>query len=207
MSKFSFYVALIHYPVLNKEGRIIASSTTNLDLHDIARVCRTYGVKRYYVVQPLRAQRKLVTELLEYWQKGAGRVYNPDRQEALKILRVVPALTVALREIEEETTSPVLIGTDARPEYATLTYSEARKRLESGGSYLLLLGTAWGLAPKLLANCDFVLEPIKGCARDGYNHLSVRSAAAIILDRLLGEPWWKSLKEEEDVSRDQRDRK
>ncbi len=34
-------------------------------------------------------------------------------------------------------------------------------------------------------NADFFLEPIKGPS--DYNHLSVRSAVAIVLDRLLGE--------------------
>ncbi len=202
MMKTNFYVALIHYPVINKEGKVIASSITNLDLHDIARLCRTYGVRRYYIVQPLRAQRELVEELLEYWQKGYGRVYNPDRQEALKVVKVVPALEVALKEIEAEGEAPLLIGTDARPKYASLGFGEARTKITKGGTFLLLLGTAWGLAPKLLARCNYVLEPIKGCAKDGYNHLSVRTAAAIILDRLLGEAWWKSLKEEKDASGD-----
>ncbi len=204
-NKAAFYVALIHYPVINKEGKVIASSLTNLDLHDIARLCRTYGVRRYFVVQPLSHQRRLAEELLEYWQKGYGGVYNPDRQEALKILRVVPALEVALQEITSESQSPILLGTDARPEYATLDYAAARAKIAKGGAYLLLLGTAWGLAPKLLESCHYVLAPIKGRAEDGYNHLSVRSAAAIILDRLLGEAWWKSFKEEEDASGDKRD--
>ena len=180
------YVALIHYPVINKQGRIIASSITNLDLHDIARVCRTYGIKRYFVVQPLKDQRELIKELLEYWQNGYGRVYNPDRQEALSILRVVPSLAVALKEIGE----PVLVGTEARPGWANLSFLKAREMVNSGRPVLLLFGTAWGLAPKLLKKCDYVLEPLQGQA-DEYNHLSVRAAAAIIIDRLLGEPWWQ----------------
>jgi hypothetical protein len=44
----------------------------------------------------------------------------------------------------------------------------------------------WGLAPQALSLCTHVLEPVEGA--DGYNHLSVRSAAAVILDRLLGRP-------------------
>ena len=51
---------------------------------------------------------------------------------------------------------------------------------------LLLLGTAWGLAPEVLAMADGVLPPIRGVS--GFNHLSVRSAAAILFDRLLGAP-------------------
>jgi hypothetical protein len=49
---------------------------------------------------------------------------------------------------------------------------------------LLLLGTGWGLTETVLAQADHVLEPIMG--RTDYNHLSVRSAAAIIFDRFLG---------------------
>ncbi len=180
------YVALVHYPVLNKEGRIIASSITNLDLHDIARVCRTYGVKGYFVVQPLKDQRELVQELLEYWQNGYGRVYNPDRQEALRILRVVPSLAVAIKEAGH----PILIGTEARAGWANLSFRKGRELVHSGRPVLLLFGTAWGLAPKILTRCDYVLEPLRGQA-DEYNHLSVRAAAAIIVDRLLGEPWWQ----------------
>ncbi|AEH44526.1 Protein of unknown function DUF2168 [Thermodesulfatator indicus DSM 15286] len=191
MSDPKLYVALIHYPVINKEGKIIASSVTNLDLHDISRICRTYGVKRYYVVQPLREQRELVEELLTYWQSGYGRVYNPDREEALKVLKVVPSFKLVLKEIEEiEGKRPILIGTDAREDYANIKFLPMRKLIWQGEVSLLLLGTAWGLAPKLLDDCDYILEPVKGAQSD-YNHLSVRAAAAIILDRLLGETWWK----------------
>ena len=55
----NLYLALTHYPVVNKRGEIIASALTNLDLHDIARVARTYGVKGYYVITPLEDQREL----------------------------------------------------------------------------------------------------------------------------------------------------
>ncbi|WP_022853255.1 RNA methyltransferase [Thermodesulfatator atlanticus] len=187
------YVALVHYPVINKEGKIIASSVTNLDIHDISRICRTYGAKAYYIVQPLREQRELVKELIEYWQNGYGRVYNPDREDALKILKVVPALKVALDEIaRKEGRVPLLLGTDAREKYANISFARARELVWSGEVILLLLGTAWGLAPKLIEACPYVLEPIRGRGNN-YNHLSVRAAAAIILDRLLGESWWKRI--------------
>ena len=47
----------------------------------------------------------------------------------------------------------------------------------------------WGLAEEALAWADYQLEPIRAEApsEHAYNHLSVRSAVAIILDRLLGE--------------------
>jgi len=52
--------------------------------------------------------------------------------------------------------------------------------------WLLLFGTAWGLASSVTGESDHVLEPVTGPGN--YNHLSVRSAAAVILDRLLGRP-------------------
>jgi hypothetical protein len=50
--------------------------------------------------------------------------------------------------------------------------------------FLMLFGTGWGLTREVKDGSDYVLAPIEG---KGYNHLSVRSAVAIILDRLLGE--------------------
>jgi hypothetical protein len=49
---------------------------------------------------------------------------------------------------------------------------------------LLLFGTAHGLAPEVNKTADYTLPPIQ--CTTGYNHLSVRSAVSIILDRLLG---------------------
>jgi len=56
--------------------------------------------------------------------------------------------------------------------------------LRETAPFLILLGTGWGLTDEILARSDYILEPIEGDS--DYNHLSVRSAAAIILDRLLG---------------------
>jgi len=53
------YVALVHYPVLNRKGEIIASALTNLDLHDLARTARTYNIPSCYIVTPLKDQQAL----------------------------------------------------------------------------------------------------------------------------------------------------
>jgi len=50
--------------------------------------------------------------------------------------------------------------------------------------YLILFGTGWGMTEELIGKADAVLPPILG--ENEYNHLSVRSATAIILDRLIG---------------------
>ena len=56
---------------------------------------------------------------------------------------------------------------------------------QEGGDYLLVLGTGWGLTNEVMSACSYVLRPIYGAGE--YNHLSVRSAASIMFDRLLGE--------------------
>ena len=61
-------VALLHYPVYNRQRQVIVSSVTNLDIHDIARAALTYGVSRFYMVTPLEDQLKLVQRLLAHWR-------------------------------------------------------------------------------------------------------------------------------------------
>jgi hypothetical protein len=83
------YVALIHYPVVDKNGDIIASAVTNLDLHDISRAAKTYGLKSFYVVTPLEDQRELVERIISHWTNGIGAAYNPKRP-ALATINFVP---------------------------------------------------------------------------------------------------------------------
>ena len=59
----SLHLGLVHYPVLNKKGQVTAVSLTNLDVHDIARVSRTYGLGGYHIATPLEDQRKLLETL------------------------------------------------------------------------------------------------------------------------------------------------
>ncbi len=183
----SLYVVLVHYPVINREGKKIASSFTNLDLHDIARVVRTYGLKGYYIVQPLSDQRRIMEELLDYWIEGRGAERNPDRAEALRTVRIRRSLSEVLEEIErEEGSRPVTFVTDARPLKRTTSYEEAKRIVFSGVPCVLLFGTAWGLSREVVEESDHLLPPVLG-RLDDYNHLSVRSAASIIIDRLVGE--------------------
>lgn len=178
------YLFLMHYPVYNKRGKVVASAITNLDLHDLSRLGRTYGVKRIYVVQPFEDQRKLAEELIAYWLSGRGKAYNPLRSEALKLLKIVSTLEEALSEIEkEEGARPLLIGTDASLKRPFITPEELRSLLWER-PLALVLGTAWGLTEEFLNKCDYFLEPIWG-RLDSYNHLSVRSAASILLDRIF----------------------
>lgn len=183
------FLALLHYPVLNRMGEIIASAITNLDLHDLARSCRTYGVPACYIVTPLKDQQALANRLTAHWIEGVGGEILPERREAIRLLKVVSSLLSAVQDIAQRSGEPpVLWATTAKKGKDALPHSEARYLLERGKRpFLLLFGTGWGLAPEILGAVDAVLEPIPGV--NGYNHLPVRAAASIMMDRLLGRSW------------------
>jgi len=182
----SLNVALLHYPVLDKNGAIVTTAVTNMDSHDISRSARTYGVERFFVVTPVRALRVLAERILEHWEVGFGSSYNETRKDALSLVRMADDLDGAIVDIERDTGEcPRLVVTSARPAAGCVTFAALRQELVAAdGPYLILLGTGWGLAPQVVARGDLRLEPIVGPS--DYNHLSVRAAAAIILDRLLG---------------------
>jgi len=178
-------VALIHYPVVNRAGDIIGSAVTNLDLHDIARAGRTYGVDTYWVVTPDARQQELAGQIVAHWTEGYGGGVNPDRKQALSRIRICGSLDEVLQGVGEKwQRKATVFATCARPARNTADYADVRGRLHGGEPMLLLFGTAWGLAPELMTAVDGMLPPIRGCGE--FNHLSVRSAVSIILDRLLG---------------------
>jgi len=178
-------MALLHYPVLDRQGRVINTAVTNMDLHDMARVARTYQVEAMYVVQPLELQKKLVRRLASYWTEGRGGEYNLTRKQAFEKLRLCDTLEEALGRIESETGErPKVIGTSAKRMPGALSAAEMRKEMEKGRAWLVLFGTGWGIDPGFLEqNADCMIEPVQ--ADSDYNHLSVRTAAAVVMDRLL----------------------
>jgi len=179
-------LALIHYPVINKNQEIIGSAVTNLDLHDIARAARTYGIDSLYVVTPYSDQQELFQELLDHWLQGHGAAYNAKRGEALSLVHICDDLGQLLARVTEKWQQrPTVLATCAQEKHSFIwPYHMVRQRIAGGESFLIMLGTAWGLAQEVIASGDGILPPITGAG--SYNHLSVRSAAAIILDRLLG---------------------
>ena len=181
------YVALVHHPVYDKHHQVVSTAVTNLDIHDIARSCSTYGVAAYYVVHPVAAQRQLVERILGYWHEGPGQSQNDFRREALSHVRVVSTMDEAIDSIHrDQGMRPAVIGTSARPLGPAVTVQELRAEFQQQARPLLLvMGTGWGLTEEFMSHVDRVLEPIQGTAP--YNHLSVRSATAIILDRLFAE--------------------
>lgn len=175
-------IALVHRPVLDKEGAVVTTALTNIDVHDLARSARTYGCTDYFVVHPIEAQRALATKIVEHWTEGSSAKRIPDRKDALSVVRAVPALADAVAALGAGvevwvTAARVLEGKK------TVSFEEARAKLEgAGGPVLLVFGTGWGLAPEVIDAAHGVLEPIRGVGP--WNHLSVRSACAIALDRL-----------------------
>lgn len=188
-----FFLGLVHYPVYNKHLETVATSVTNLDIHDIARCVTTYNLEKYFLIHPLPTQHKLVQEIIDYWQKGYGAQYNPDRKEALNRVELIDSIERARAKIQEQFNGPVYtVVTDARVYPRTIGYLALREIIEkdeNDNNYLFLFGTGWGMTREVMESADYVLEPIYG--KGTYNHLSVRSAVAIILDRIFGEKWWK----------------
>lgn len=181
----NLFVALTHYPVINKNGDTIASAVTNLDLHDMSRVAKTYGIPAFYVVTPLADQKALVERIVRHWVEGVGARYNPIRREALELVRLESSLEAVKNRIAATgSESPEVVVTSACRKTWNLSFDKFRNMLKTDKSYLLVFGTAWGLSESFINEADHLLEPITGS--EDYNHLSVRSASAIVLDRLLG---------------------
>lgn len=186
----ALYCALVHHPVRDRSGATVTTAVTSVDVHDIARSARTFGLRGYYVVTPIQAQHETVRRILEHWSTGAGGRRVPDRREALALCEVVNSVEdAAARVAEREGARPRLVASAARsftqPARELRTFAEEAALLRSDTApTLLLMGTGHGLADALFDVADALLEPIAGA--DDYNHLSVRAATAIMLDRLTG---------------------
>jgi hypothetical protein len=182
----NLYLGLVHYPVYDKSKDIVATAVTNFDIHDIARCARTFGLREFHIITPLESQVQLVKRLISHWTEGAGATYNPTRKDSLSLVRISRTVDEADQEISASWQKRVKrIATGASPHPRNVGFQFLRERLEDPVTpFLMLFGTGWGLTQEMKDNADYVLAPIEG---KGYNHLSVRSAVAIILDRLLGD--------------------
>ena len=175
--------ALVHYPVHDRQRAVVTSAITNLDLHDISRSAHSYGLSDLFIVHPVAAQRLLAERVREHWISGSGARRIPDRTPAISILRIVSTLDEALNALGAEAE---LWVTSARGTGELLSFSSARAALEQAGPpVLIVFGTGWGLGDAVTQRAQARLSSITGRSADGYNHLSVRAAAAIIFDRLL----------------------
>jgi hypothetical protein len=185
----AIYCALVHYPVRDRAGQTVTTAVTNLDVHDIARSARTFGLRGYSIVTPIEAQHALVQRIIEHWTLGAGRRRIPERHVALALCESATNLEQVIAAIQtREGKPPCLVATAARamPNRPLTSFAQARELFTGSADvpYLILFGTGYGLADSIIESADLLLEPIEGAG--DYNHLSVRAAAAIVLDRLLG---------------------
>ena len=181
------YVMEVHYPVLDKRGEKSSTAITGMDLHDIARACRTYGIKKYLLVTPIAQQREMAKRIAGHWTSGWGADYNPDRREAFSTLKIFASVQKAVAWAEEKEKKPVFkIATTAKRHAGAQHWLTLKREiLRRDHSPLIIFGTGWGLHDEVMDTADAVMTPICG-GKDGWNHLSVRSAVSITLDRFFG---------------------
>lgn len=178
-----FYMVLLHYPAYNKNREIVATSIVIHDLHDMSRAARTYGVKKFYVVQPMEEQKKVVSRIVRFWQT-VGFEYNPNRLEAISVMDVKDSLDDVIKEIEQtEGLTPFVVGTSAKERKNKITFKSVAEKLSNDLPVLIAFGTGWGIPEIFEEKFNAFLPPIVGIT--DFNHLSVRSACSIILDRII----------------------
>jgi tRNA (guanine37-N1)-methyltransferase len=198
------YVVLVHHPVLDKTGATVTSSVTNFDIHDIARSTRTFGLAGYFLVTPVAAQQDKIRHIARMWQE---QVELDHRSSALELVRPMPTLEAAIAAVAatmpaampaampaegqgaSSPARPRLVATSANPRsFPAIPHLTSRALISQARAddrpIVLVFGTGWGLAETLNPLIEQVLSPIDG--RPEWNHLSVRSAVAITLDRLFG---------------------
>ena len=188
------YVALLHYPMTNRMNETVTTAVTNMDLHDISRTCRTYEVRRYFVLTPLEPQHVVVGRILKHWSSEQSATYHPDRFSALSRIQMVRTFDEIRAQILSDTgEQPEVVLTDAREvdkiSRLRVSYEDYARELagrDRTKPCLIVFGTGWGISEAFYSEVNRVLPPVYGpLGPEGYNHLSVRSAVAIILDRLF----------------------
>ena len=121
-------IALLHYPVYNKNGETITTCITGFDLHDIARSALTYGIERYYVVNPGRAQQEFAKRILGCWKSETSFVHNWTRAEAFSLIELRESLDQVVAELK----NPKIIVTSAKPD-GKVSFIEMREKLKAAG--------------------------------------------------------------------------
>jgi hypothetical protein len=187
------YIALMHTLVVNRHGERVTTAVTNMDIHDISRSARTFGIQGYFLVTPIEDQHELVGRILSHWRTERSRAYHPDRVQAVSLVRMARSFSEVKAAIESEhQQGPEVVLTDARPLPNAISYADYRRELSNPGRggkpVLLVFGTGWGMSEAFYPEVHRILAPVCGPeSSQGYNHLSVRSAVGIILDRLFGQ--------------------
>jgi tRNA (guanine37-N1)-methyltransferase len=181
------HLALVHYPVVDRTGAVITTALTNFDIHDLSRSSLTYGLAGYHIVTPITSQRDKAAHIAKLWIDDAQ---GEHRARALSLVRTAESIEAVIAELAAaHGIAPVVVATSARADSFAAAPRRSPPALRAEASVspaplLILLGTGWGLAEALIPSVSRVLAPIEGAA--DWNHLSVRSAGAVVLDRLFG---------------------
>lgn len=183
------HLALVHHPVVDRNAKVVTTAVTNFDIHDLARSSMTYGLAGYHLVTPVASQRDKAEHIATLWiQDDAGE----HRARALQLVRTAPSIDDVIAAISppaDSQTELLVVATSARadsfPGVPRRTPDElVAEAAKKDTRLLIILGTGWGLADSLIPSVSRILTPIEGAS--SWNHLSVRSAGAILLDRLFG---------------------
>ena len=178
------HIGLVHHPIFDRNKNTVATTVTHFDVHDIARVCRSYGVVKYHIIHPSESQLMFVARLKEHWSIGSGKEFNSLRAEAMKIIAVARSID----EIRKSEGLDKIYATSAKihDSFPLKTFAEVRSEVKAGlgQKILILFGTGSGLVPSVFEQCDALIEPIVGFEGSDFRHLSVRTAVAIVLDRI-----------------------
>ncbi len=182
------YCALLHNDVVLKDGSVGQSTITSIDIHDIARSSKTYGIKEYFLVTRLAAQSQLAENFLDFWKDDEAACLNRSRAEVLAFVTVKKEIEDCIEHIKKiEGMSPILVVTSSRreiPHEHMITFHDQGKLWREKRPILFIFGTSHGISPEVMNSCDFRLIPLEGL--EEFNFLSVRSAVGIVLDRWLG---------------------
>ncbi|TBR21807.1 MAG: RNA methyltransferase, partial [Candidatus Nitrosotenuis sp.] len=175
----------VHHPVSGKNGNEIASSITTLDVHDMARYGKTFGAERIYIITPVADQKVLVERMKSHWtDEEYLKKQNVRREGTVELLVTASSVEDAMAHARRRSKRVKLLATTAKREPGAVSAEQWRATAaEEADEWIILFGTAYGLGKSLMERADRTLLPIDGAG--AFNHLPVRGASAIILDRLI----------------------
>ncbi len=162
------YVVLMHYPIVNRQGKLVTTSVTNMDIHDIARSARTFGASGYFLVTPIEDQHQLVGRILGHWRQDSSREWHPDRFEALSRVQMARDFEEVKSLVRAECggRDPVVAMPDARPLPNAVSYADFRRELEdpaqAGVPVCVVFGTGWGISETFFPEVHRILAPVYG---------------------------------------------
>jgi hypothetical protein len=141
----------------------------------------------YHLVTPVESQRDKAAHIANLWQEEQ----KEWRARALRLCTTTAGVPESIETLtRQHGVAPIVAATSADPaRFAAarvVTPAQLVGELQDapGVPLLVLFGTGWGLADTELPQVSRIITPISG--RPTWNHLSVRSAVAILLDRLFG---------------------